>query len=262
MGKFTTGDVAKQLHISIRTLRYYDQIDLVKPTIKEETGRRLYTDEDLFQLEKVCLLKKLKLPLKEIQQVLHHMTTKQVLEFHQQSLLQEIQELQSSLTETKQLQNSIEIEGDLNWELLLPLIRSDDSERKRKHWEGLFQEDELNLLGDTMPTMGDDSALTRKWIQIIKRIELCLDTKKSPQSKEAQLIAEDIHILSDEMFQGNRALEEKFWAARSSKETSNQLGLYPIDEDVLLFIEEAMDHLESLSTTINNSLQSKTHVTF
>ncbi len=246
MERFTTGDVAKQLGISVRTLRYYDQIDLVKPSNKEESGKRLYTEEDLFQLEKVCILKRLKLPLKDIQHVLYHMTTKEVLQLHQKSLQQDIRELQSSLKQTNQLQNSIEIEGELNWELLLPLIKSHNTEHKKKGWESVFQIEELELLQETMPKMEKDSPLTKKWIQIVKRVELCLDTGKSPRSMEAQLLVEDINILSDEMFQGNKELEEKFWTARSSKETSEELGFYPVPDEILMFIEQSIDHHESV----------------
>ncbi len=245
MDVFTTGYISKKLNISVRTLRYYDQIGLVTPSTKEDSGKRLYTEDDVFQLEKVGLLKKLKLPLKEIQHVLHHMTTLQVLELHHQALQEKLQNLQSSINQTNQLRNSIEVEGGIDWELLLPLIRSHDSENRKEVWSEFFQQDEQDLLEETMPKMNEDHALTKKWIQIIKRIELCLEEEKSPESKEAQLLAEDTVILSDEMFQGNKELEKKFWEARTSQETSESLGFYPIAEEVLVFLERAIEIYEA-----------------
>lgn len=242
MNTYTTGYISKQLNLSVRTLRYYDQIGLVTPSMKEDSGKRLYSEEEIFQLEKVCLLKKLKLPLKDIQQVLHQITTQQVLDLHQQSLQKDLHVLQSSLKQTNQLRNSLKIEGKIEWELLLPLLHSHNPDKKTERWNDLFQEHEQNRLVESMPNMNEDTPLTKKWIQIIKRIELYVEEGKSPQSKWGQLLAEDVKILSEEMFQGDQELEAKFWEARSSKSTSQELGLYPVKEEVICFLEKAMDY--------------------
>ena len=59
------GQVSKQFNISVRTLRYYDQIELLAPSFKDENGRRYYSEADLFTLEKITLLKSLMLPLED-----------------------------------------------------------------------------------------------------------------------------------------------------------------------------------------------------
>ena len=48
MKRWTTGEVSKQRNISIRTLRYYDQIDLLTPSFKDDNGKRYYSEDDLF----------------------------------------------------------------------------------------------------------------------------------------------------------------------------------------------------------------------
>lgn len=53
MTLFSTGEVSKKLNISLRTLRYYDQIGLVVPTIKKDNGKRYYSEEDMLLLEKI-----------------------------------------------------------------------------------------------------------------------------------------------------------------------------------------------------------------
>lgn len=60
MIKWTTGEVAKLRNIYVRTLRYYDQIDLLNPSIKDENGKRFYAEEDLFKLENINI--KISLP--------------------------------------------------------------------------------------------------------------------------------------------------------------------------------------------------------
>lgn len=45
--------------VTVRTLRYYDKIGLLKPASKTEGGHRLYTNEEIKKLQQVQFLKKL-----------------------------------------------------------------------------------------------------------------------------------------------------------------------------------------------------------
>ncbi|WP_377890254.1 hypothetical protein [Alkalihalobacillus sp. R86527] len=76
------------------------------------------------------------------------------------------------------------------------------------------------------------------------RPELCLEEKKTPDSREGQLIAQDTIILSNETFKGDAELADKFWEARKSEETSVELNLYPVNQEVMTFMEEAILYYE------------------
>ncbi len=69
MRQWTTGEVAKQRNVSVRTLRYYDQINLLTPSFRDDKETILFED-DLFQLEKIIILKSLSLPLENIRDIL------------------------------------------------------------------------------------------------------------------------------------------------------------------------------------------------
>lgn len=56
MSEYTIGDLAKKLNITTRTIRYYDQKGLVKPSRVSESGYRLYSDEQVKQLKLIDLL--------------------------------------------------------------------------------------------------------------------------------------------------------------------------------------------------------------
>ena len=46
--RFSVGEVSKQYNISIKTLRYYDEIGLLKPRERnDQNGYRYYTNEDI-----------------------------------------------------------------------------------------------------------------------------------------------------------------------------------------------------------------------
>lgn len=70
MSEYTIGDLAKKLNITTRTIRYYDQKGMVKPSRVSESGYRLYSDEQIKQLRLIIFLKELGFSLQDIQKIL------------------------------------------------------------------------------------------------------------------------------------------------------------------------------------------------
>ena len=66
----TVKEVSNLTGISIRTLHYYDEIGLVKPTDKSEAGYRLYDDKALEILQQVLFFREFDIPLKEIKVII------------------------------------------------------------------------------------------------------------------------------------------------------------------------------------------------
>lgn len=64
------GDLAKLTGLTVRTLRYYDQIGLFSPSGQTESGHRLYSESDLSRLQQILSLKDLGLSLEEVKSVL------------------------------------------------------------------------------------------------------------------------------------------------------------------------------------------------
>ncbi len=66
----TVNEVSKLTGVSIRTLHYYDDIGLLKPTDVTEAGYRLYDDTALGRLQNIMLFRELEFPLKDIKIIL------------------------------------------------------------------------------------------------------------------------------------------------------------------------------------------------
>ncbi|MFF5994996.1 MerR family transcriptional regulator [Lysinibacillus sp. KU-BSD001] len=103
MDYFTTGEVAKRLNMSVRTLRYYDQINLVVPTLKDENGKRFYSENDLLLLQKISLLTETSMPLKDIEQIINDLSIEKVLTVHKMQLETDRKALEQSLLHTQTL---------------------------------------------------------------------------------------------------------------------------------------------------------------
>lgn len=65
------GDLAKLTGLTVRTLRFYDQIGLFSPSGQTESGHRLYNESDLSRLHQILSLKELGLSLEEIKSALN-----------------------------------------------------------------------------------------------------------------------------------------------------------------------------------------------
>ncbi len=66
----TIGELARKARLTVRTLRHYDEIGLLKPHGRTRSGYRLYSDHDVDQLNLIVELRELGLPLKQIQRAL------------------------------------------------------------------------------------------------------------------------------------------------------------------------------------------------
>lgn len=64
------GELAKLTGLTIRTLRYYDQIGLYSPSGYSNAGYRLYRESDISRLHQILALKDLGLSLDEIKSIL------------------------------------------------------------------------------------------------------------------------------------------------------------------------------------------------
>lgn len=91
---YFTSEFARKASVSVRTLRYYDNVGLLSPTSYTEAGYRLYTDTDFSRLQQILALKFLGLSLEDIRQCLQSGPT----------ILQESLALQKTMMQEKRVQ--------------------------------------------------------------------------------------------------------------------------------------------------------------
>lgn len=67
---YTVKEVAELAAVSVRTLHYYDEIDLLKPTHVAENGYRYYDEAALLRLQQILLYREIGMALAEISEIL------------------------------------------------------------------------------------------------------------------------------------------------------------------------------------------------
>jgi DNA-binding transcriptional MerR regulator len=68
--RYSVKKLAEMAGVSVRTLHLYDQIGLLKPSIRTEKRYRLYGKAEALRLQQILFYKELDMPLKEIAEIL------------------------------------------------------------------------------------------------------------------------------------------------------------------------------------------------
>ena len=101
------GEFSKLTGVPIRTLRYYDEIDLFKPAeIDLFTDYRYYKEEQVADLELINKLKSVGFSLEEIKQNWNNFTN-DLMEEKKKQLEQQLDDINQSIKEIDKLRSSI-----------------------------------------------------------------------------------------------------------------------------------------------------------
>lgn len=110
---FSIGEVSKMTKLSVRTLRYYDEIGLLKPSSYTEGNHRLYTEKDVVVLRKIMFLKKFGFSLQKIKEQLQGETDwEQFLQFQYICLKKEKQKIEHMMQGIESVMRSYQVEGE------------------------------------------------------------------------------------------------------------------------------------------------------
>ncbi|MCA9385647.1 MerR family transcriptional regulator, partial [Candidatus Dojkabacteria bacterium] len=103
---YTISELAELAGISVRTLRHYDIIGILEPCGRNESGHRIYNQENLIRLQHILFYKEIDLSLKAIKKILatKDSTTKFILE-EQKELLKKKKDQYELLIQT--IENTI-----------------------------------------------------------------------------------------------------------------------------------------------------------
>lgn len=133
----TVKEVSAITGVSIRTLRYYDEIGLLKPTGLTESGYRLYDNKALEKLQEIMFFRELEIPLADIKEIMDNPNYDR-----KQALL-----TQKSLLEQKRNR----LNGII--ELITDVMRGANT----MNFEAFGSEDVQQILDHTLECMSKDS---------------------------------------------------------------------------------------------------------
>lgn len=134
---YSSGEFARMAHVTLRTIRYYDKQDILKPSFVSEAGARFYTDEDFARLQQILLLKYLGFSLDDIREMTiddtdyHFMLNSLNIQLKLvQDRIEQMQLVEKAIRDTTKL---IEQQHSVDWSQMLNLIHLTGMEKSMKN---------------------------------------------------------------------------------------------------------------------------------
>ncbi len=136
-GYYSSGEFARMAQVTLRTIRYYDQHDILKPSLVTPSGARFYTDEDFARLQQILLLKFLGFSLDEIREMTiddsdyHFMLNSLNIQLKLvQDRIEQMQLVEKAIRDTATL---IQTHHTVDWSQMLNLIHLTGMEKSLKN---------------------------------------------------------------------------------------------------------------------------------
>ena len=136
-GYYSSGEFAKKSNVSVRTIRYYDQQNILKPSLLTDEGVRFYTDSDFTRLQQILLLKYLGFTLDDIRNMTigdsDYHVLKNSLELQKRMIQDKIAQMQLVCKAIEETEDSIKEGKGVDWSNMLEIIHLTNMEDSMKN---------------------------------------------------------------------------------------------------------------------------------
>jgi len=115
----TVGEIAKAADVSVRTIQYYDQCNILKATDYSEGGFRLYSNKDLVMVYQIKSLKHMGLTLNEIKKQLVSLDDPEkvlsIVRNQKEAIIKNIESLQDTLEAIEFFEDEITVKNRVDF---------------------------------------------------------------------------------------------------------------------------------------------------
>jgi len=243
MTKWYIKELSKLCHVSVRTLQYYDKIGLLKPSERLDNGYRLYSEEDLSNLQQIIALKFFGFELSQIKTMLNQSTDIFKNCERQAQILQKKAEMLSDASNLlKRIIHSHQADRTLPWEKTLELIEVYQMTQQIENtWvKQIFNADEIKQFAEFESVSQEKrKQFKQKWEQLIETVKKHLD--ESPTSVTAYNLVDDCMNMINTLYGKKYAhLRTKIF----EKGFGENIGLEDnaLTPKVVTWLTEAMDY--------------------
>jgi DNA-binding transcriptional MerR regulator len=198
------GELARRTGLTIRTLHHYDEIGLLKPSLRTESGHRLYAADDVARLQQVVSLRSLGFSLEEVRACLDRpgYSPLEVLRLHAARLREQI-ELQRQLCERLDALAAVcRAAGEVSADEFLRTIEV------MTMIENLYTPEQMKQFAEAGRQVGPDEikAVEEGWTALLAEVRA--NRNLDPASPEAQALGRRWEELTERTMRGYQAFPE------------------------------------------------------
>jgi len=193
MRQWKIGELAKETGLTVRTLRYYDQIGLLIPSQRLENGYRVYLEADVGRLQQILSLRQLGLSLDQIQSSFEnpHYSWSNVIQMQIKQLQHAISSQKQLLKRLEKIYEHLQSQQDVSVERILKTIEVMNLIEKHGFDPG-FSEEEMLQIKQRGEDFGSDKIreVEEEWPQLIAKVQAELDKGTPPSDPAVQALAQ------------------------------------------------------------------------
>lgn len=197
--EYTIQKLSKLAGISTRTLRYYDQINLLKPARINSSGYRIYGENEVNKLQHILFFKELELGLEDIRKILNSSKFKEIdtLKEHYEKLLNKRKQLDiliSNVEKTIEMkEGKITMSDKEKFEGFKQNMIDENEEKYGEEIREKYREEDIDKSYNKIKNMTKEQyeVVTKLAEEIIQKLNIAFE-QGDPASKLAQEVA-DLH---------------------------------------------------------------------
>jgi len=196
--EYCINELSKLAGVSTRTLRYYDEIGLLKPTRISDAGYRYYDVKQVDLLQQILFYKERGFELKKIRQIIHNKDFDMIkaMEEHLQSLEKQKEETESLIQTVKKtirhMKGQCEMSDKEKFQTLKNQMVSDNEktygkEARQKYGDGAVDASNKNWMNLSEEKFERWQRLDK---EILEKLEAAVLANEKAESKPAKEVAE------------------------------------------------------------------------
>jgi len=239
----TIGQFSKLSGVSQRTLRFYEEKGMLKPSYVSESGRRYYTADDLIPLQQIITLKYLGFPLDEISQMMERQTgsLKDTLLAQKQAIEQKRQHLDQIIKALDHAAAILEVEESLDPSVFSFLIQSILSENQQMEYlSQVFPEQTMDYLKSLFSDKEKELEWNKRSASLFHSLKQVIG-RYPPEAEEVQELVEELWAMTQEIF-GEHWQVLNAAADQLEAEELPRFVTSPFTPEEEKFVQEACDY--------------------
>lgn len=182
------GEIAKMTGLSVRTLHYYEEMGLLVPADRTDTGHRRYTEADIARLQQILSLKSIGFSLEEIRDCLNNpnYSPLTVLNLHMEQVRTQIEALMQLHGRLEKVADELQRRGTVNSREFIYLM---GAIRMAENYP--FTPEQMERIRQQGEKLGPDKIreVEQEWPELIAKVRAEMQKGTPPDSPEVRQLA-------------------------------------------------------------------------
>jgi DNA-binding transcriptional MerR regulator len=232
------GEIAKLTGLSVRTLHYYEEMGLLEPADRTETGHRRYTEADIARLQQILSLKSIGFSLEEIRECLKNpnYSPLTVLKLHMEQVRRQIDALMQLQKRLETVADQLQQRGAANTQEFIYLMEGIRMAEKYP-----FTPEQMEKIRQQGEKLGPDKIreVEQEWPELIAKVRAEMEKGTPPDSPEVRQLARRWKELVEMFTGGDQGIAETL--KRRYMDEPGYAAQFGMSRELLEYVGKAME---------------------